>query len=262
VTGPRENRHRPAIDPLFRSAARTYGDRVIGVVLTGALDDGAAGLRDITVAGGTAVVQDPEDAAFRDMPLAALKYAEVEHVVRLAELGRLLVRLVGGPPAGPSGEQTAAGHTEATPPEQPLEPREAGAEAAQETGVSSVYSCPECNGVLWEMQDSELLRFRCRVGHRYSADSLMAGQEAALETTVWAALRALEENASLARRLAAQANGRGHLRTAARFHERAQQAEQHAAAIKKVLSAEASHGKAYIGDQQEEAYIGDSYDQS
>ena len=223
VRGPRENRHRPAVDPLFRSAALSYGPRVIGVILTGSLDDGTAGLYAIKRAGGVAVVQDPSDAPYAGMPTHAIQNVPVDHIVPLAEIPRLLVQLVGTsvPPDKSQGNgeevkrevEYAEGSRDAmNSDDQPGEPAE--------------FACPECHGALWEIKEGKILRFRCRVGHAYSAESLSSEMNDTTENALWVALRALEELASLHRKLASRAELQDlphvieHHSADARLHER------------------------------------------
>ena len=233
VRGPKENRHRPAIDSLFRSAARTYGTRVVGVVLTGSMDDGTAGLLAIKRRGGVAVVQDPRDALFASMPQSAIAHVEVDHVVPLSGIDSLLVQL--------SYEQAAAQGSFPISKEMEMETKLAAmdtheAQDGEYVGTPSVFSCPECGGVLWEVHDGNLLRFRCRVGHAYSVDSILAGQTEAVEEALWTALKTLEESASFSRRLANNARKGGKDWLAKRFGERVQEAEKHAAVIRQVLA--------------------------
>lgn len=190
--GPKENGFRPAVDPLFRSAAFAYGPLVVGVVLSGALDDGAAGLRAIKRRGGTAVVQDPLDAEVPAMPHNAMRAAAVDYVVSATDLAALLVRLSHEPaPAAPEGamddEKTS------------IEIRIAADDNALEAGVlklgvPSSYACPECHGVLLELADGDMRRFRCHTGHAFSADSLLAAITANAEDQLWSAIRSLEES--------------------------------------------------------------------
>ncbi|HEX2941297.1 MAG TPA: chemotaxis protein CheB, partial [Rhodopila sp.] len=197
--GPRENYARPAIDPLFRSAACRFGGAAIGVVLSGALSDGAAGLRAIKRCGGLAVVQDPDDAPVPDMPRAALRAARVDHVATAAALGPLLARLV----------RTRAAPTPPIPGDIQLETAIAAQELAgmdtnEQLGNLSQFTCPECHGALWEIDDGGPLRFRCHVGHAYNGDTILAAQGKDAETVLWSLLRMHQERAALAHRMAAQ----------------------------------------------------------
>jgi len=192
--GPRENGHRPAIDPLFRSAAREYATRVVGVVLSGALDDGTAGLLAIKSRGGVAVVQEPTDALYPGMPGSALEQVQVDHVVAAASMGELLARLIADlaePPPDPA--PTGMGV------EVEMEGFSLEAFEGNHPGRPSGFSCPDCSGVLWQIRDGGLERYRCRVGHAWSPESLLTQQSEALEAALWVALRSLEERAALAR---------------------------------------------------------------
>jgi two-component system chemotaxis response regulator CheB len=228
--GPRENGHRPAIDPLFRSAAREYATRVIGVVLSGALDDGTAGLLAIKSRGGIAVVQNPEDALYPGMPGNALEHAQVDHVLAAASMGKLLTRLLANlaePPADPAPTGMRV--------EVEMEGFSMEAFEGHHPGRPSGFSCPDCHGVLWQIKDGGLERYRCRVGHAWSPESLLTQQSEALEAALWVALRSLEERAALARRLAEPARRRGHAITATRFEEQAAEAQQAARLVRDLL---------------------------
>lgn len=240
VRGPKENRHRPAVDPLFRTAARAYGPRVIGVILTGSLDDGTAGLLAIKQRGGLAVVQHPEDALYSGMPRSALEVVAVDHVLPLDGMGAMLDRLARAPaPREDAYPVPAYMELEAK-----VAEMEAGTVHPDEIpGTPSVFTCPECHGTLWELQEGNLVRYRCRVGHAFSSESMMAEQSVMLEDALWAALRALEENASFARRLAAQATARHHHRVAARFVERATEQERQAAVLRDILQRNTAEGE-------------------
>ena len=231
VHGPKENGHRPAVDPLFRSAARAYGRRVIGVVLSGMLDDGTAGLQAIKARGGLALVQDPADALFPGMPDSALENVAVDHYAAAADLAALLAELVREPVEDNRVAEDDKLNLETELVEMDLD----AIERTQRPGQPSVFTCPECQGTLWEMRDGELVRFRCRVGHAFSAESLFAGQSERLEMALWTALRALEEKVTLAQRMAARAQERGHHRAAALFVERETEAQHQAAIIRDVL---------------------------
>jgi two-component system chemotaxis response regulator CheB len=199
--GPRENRSRPAINPLFRSAAAVYGPRVIGVILTGTMDDGAAGLWAVKQCGGLAVVQDPADAAFDEMPRSAIEAVEVDYCVPLSEVSALVTRL-------------SREHVEWTAPVAVPEVIRFGNEEAQmkqtdlaidNIGQRSVFTCPECNGALWELKEGGQLSFRCHVGHAFTPRSLKEEQVGVLEHSLWSALRALVESAAMDERLAQRA---------------------------------------------------------
>jgi two-component system, chemotaxis family, protein-glutamate methylesterase/glutaminase len=238
--GPRENGHRPAVDSLFRSAAREYGSRVVGVVLSGALDDGTAGLAAIKARGGLAVVQEPADALYPNMPESALEHVRVDDVQPAAAMGALLSRLA----AEPAGEGAPAAPT-AMEVEVEVEAFSLEAIEGEHPGRPSGFSCPDCNGVLWEIQDGELQRFRCRVGHAWSPESLLTQQSEGLEAALWIALRSLEERAALARRLAEAARRRGHTITASHFEEQAAEAQQAARLIRDLLLDRANFATAW-----------------
>jgi two-component system, chemotaxis family, protein-glutamate methylesterase/glutaminase len=225
--GPRENLARPAIDPLFRSAACTYGGRVIGAVLTGSLNDGTAGLRAIKRCGGIAVVQDPEEAAVPDMPRSALQHVAIDFTVPVAGMGELLRRLT----------SEAAGPT----PEIPADIRLEAAIAAQEPasmqkddqlGSPSAFTCPECHGALWEINDGDILRYRCHVGHAHTAEVILNAKDEEGENHLWAVLRSHQERAELARRMASRQGGR----LAAELEKRAEDYDEAAGVLRQILT--------------------------
>jgi two-component system, chemotaxis family, protein-glutamate methylesterase/glutaminase len=225
--GPRENLARPAIDPLFRSAACTFGGRVIGVVLTGALNDGTAGLRAIKRCGGIAIVQDPDDAAVPDMPLSALRHVAVDYQVRIAAMGELLLKLTA----------EAAGETPTIPADIRLEAAIAAQEPASmqkdnQLGEPSEFTCPECHGTLWEINDGNVLRYRCHVGHAHTAEVVLDAKDAEGENTLWAVLRSHQERAALARRMAGRAQGE----LAAELQKRAQDYDADAALVRHIIT--------------------------
>jgi two-component system chemotaxis response regulator CheB len=201
VRGPKENSFRPAIDATFRSAAHAYGQRVIGVVLTGMLDDGTAGLLAIKRRGGLALVQEPREAAYPSMPESACRYVDVDIVCRLTEIAPQLIRLVHAGADGEEGQMDD--RTELEVDISRLE--QAALQRADQIGTPSPFSCPDCGGVLAEYYDGELLRFRCQVGHAFSPASFFAQQTEGLDGSLWAAFRALDERANLASRLAREA---------------------------------------------------------
>jgi two-component system, chemotaxis family, protein-glutamate methylesterase/glutaminase len=174
--GPREHGNRPALDPLFRSAARSYASRVIGVILSGTLDDGTVGLHAIKSAGGITVVQDPEQAAYPGMPKSAVDHVEVDHVAAAGELGGLLTRLTREPALPPA--VVSGGVHQDLDPDQP-EPAVVGTASLRTAtlpGIPSTLTCPECGGLLFEEEKVGLLHFRCHVGHAFSEETLMAVQ--------------------------------------------------------------------------------------
>ncbi len=270
VRGPRENGHRPAVDPLFRSAARSYGPRAVGVVLTGNLDDGTRGLREIVRLGGLAVVQDPEDAPFPSMPRSARAHVRVAHVLRVPEIAPLLAHLARGGDAGRAPEATAVStpSSEFRSPNPDARPdplradgnghgasdadRDAAIRLADLTasdgrvnsgaelnvrlgGVVSAFTCPDCHGALWELREGELARYRCRVGHSYSERTLVESKTRSLEDALWTALTALEESAAIAQRAADRATDSGREHTAEHFRRRAELTEQRSAVLREVL---------------------------
>jgi two-component system chemotaxis response regulator CheB len=228
----RENHHRPAVDPLFRSAARYYGPRVVGVVLTGSLHDGTAGLMAVRAAGGLAVVQDPSDALIAAMPQYAMQIAGVDHVVPLAEIAPLLIHLVHNPAEVEQGVELM----------DPIErmpevvDRDMARQARNERrGGVSVFTCPECGGALWQVDESGLVRFRCHVGHAYQGEVLLAEQTEALEAALWTAVRTFREKAVLAAQLAKYERAGGNAESADRFAEQAGQAARFGELIQQYL---------------------------
>jgi two-component system, chemotaxis family, protein-glutamate methylesterase/glutaminase len=234
IQGPRENLHRPAIDPLFRSAAASFGRRVVGVILSGALDDGTAGLMVVRARGGEAIVQDPTTAMFSSMPQSAVEQVPDAHVMPLTEIPDRLMYLT-------SEEIPDVSLVDRTLDIQPIRETKIAEfdmseiENEDRPGRPSAFACPDCGGVLWEIEDSGFLRFRCRVGHAFTARHLGAEQRYAVETALWSALRALEESASLYRRMAERADSTNHERTAEQFEERASNTEENAQVLRDFL---------------------------
>jgi two-component system, chemotaxis family, protein-glutamate methylesterase/glutaminase len=236
--GPRENGSRPAADPLFRSAARASASRVIGVVLSGALDDGVAGLRAIKDAGGVAIVQDPNDALTPSMPATALAHVPVDHVVPASGLAQLLLRLVPEVCARPADVNTAGNPTDRNDPKSPSEM----------PGSPSSLTCPECGGVTWEDGEGDLLRFRCHVGHSFSAESMLELQGDSVETALWTALRVLEERMHFLDGLAERQRKRGNEYAARGFDRRARGVGQRVEILRRAIA----RGEA-LADQSEVA---------
>jgi two-component system, chemotaxis family, protein-glutamate methylesterase/glutaminase len=228
--GPRENLARPAIDPLFRSAACSYGARVIGVLLSGSLSDGTAGLRAIKAVGGVTVIQDPQDAAVPDMVRSAHRHVEIDHCVPIAGMGSLLARLATEP----------AGETLPIPPRVRLE----AAVAAQEhstvknedrLGERSVFVCPECHGPLWEIEDGDMLRYRCHTGHAFTSDAMLEAQSTEADQILWSLLRAHQQRAEFVRRMADREKDPDRLELATKLRERSKEYEADAQVIERIL---------------------------
>lgn len=236
--GPRENMVRPAIDPLFRSAALAYGPRVVGVVLTGMLNDGASGLHAIKACGGTAVVQNPMDAEAEQMPVAALETTDVDHVVPASELGHLLVSIAGsdaGPAQQPSADlrmevQIAAGVR-------------LGSDRLRQLATPSPLSCPDCHGVLSEMRDTHPLRYRCQIGHASTAQVLAArGDE--VDEAIRVAMRVMEERVTLVERMALDARQAGRAAVAELYEGRAEEYRRYATTLRDAAVASLRLGRA------------------
>jgi two-component system chemotaxis response regulator CheB len=242
--GPQENGHRPAVDVLFRSAARAQDSRTIGVVMSGSLDDGAAGALAIIGRGGRVLVQDPDEAMYPSMPDAVLRATGTDVRSPVRKMGDVLTRwLAEMPPATdddpPDEMQVEVDMSELDPgsmhdPDRP--------------GVPAGFGCPECAGALYQIDESNLRRYRCRVGHAWSPESLLAQQTVAMESALWMALRALEEKAGLNTDLGRRAGEQGHTRTATRFTESAREA-LHAAELVRQMIERMSVGQAHVDRQ-------------
>ncbi|HET7617755.1 MAG TPA: chemotaxis protein CheB [Vicinamibacterales bacterium] len=236
VQTPLENGVRPAVDPLFRSAAREYGARVIGVILTGALDDGTAGLAAVKQAGGVTIVQDPAEALSPSMPSSAMSVVRVDHVLPIIEIPPLLVAL-SREPARPRHRLTPISSAALDPLEPDLQAPSIPREEQDRPGRLAVYSCPACHGTLWEVEEGGLLRFRCRVGHVYSAESMLAAQSDEVDRALWTALRSLDERVALTKRMAERASANDHEFVARAFAHRSESAARDAALLRDIITA-------------------------
>jgi two-component system chemotaxis response regulator CheB len=234
--GARENRYRPAIDPLFRSAAVTHGPSVIGIVLTGMLDDGTAGLIAIKKCGGITVVQDPADAAYPEMPQSALNNLKVDHCVPVAEMGRLLEKLT-HETRGKDKSIPKDIRTEALIAERVL------SDVEQVNGLGSQvpYNCPNCGGVLWEIDNPDVERYRCHTGHSFTAAALLTSQTEKIEETLWTSLRMFEERKNLLNNMARTQIGQ---KGKASYAQRAKETDVHIERIREMLLASETAQKA------------------
>jgi two-component system, chemotaxis family, protein-glutamate methylesterase/glutaminase len=226
--GARTNGHRPAIDPLFRSVAKAYGRAGAGVVLSGVLDDGTAGLMAIKQAGGVTLAQDPADALYDMMPRTAIEVVSADHVGTAEQLGKVLAEIAaGGPPESPAALHAVR--------QEHLVEVDRGSSDDPQPGQVTGLTCPECNGAIWLDDSGPVPRFACRTGHDYSPQSFDAAQTDRVEAALWTALRTLEERAALYRRMAARHRESGNARTSERFAVRAESAVQHAGVIRDVI---------------------------
>jgi len=231
--GPEENRWRPSIDVLFRSAAAAYSTSVIGVVLTGSLDDGTSGMLSIKRSGGTCIVQDPNEAEYPDMPLSVLNNMEVDYCIPLHQMGETIFEIT------------------QTNPEEVAAPQEVVIESeiaervvvdyghVKQLGVKSIYACPDCGGGLWDIpkQNGKSDRYRCHIGHSYSEKDLVVKQGEILESTLWTALRIMEERRNLLKKMADDNNRKGLSKMAASFQEKGADIQFHVDKMKEILFA-------------------------
>jgi two-component system chemotaxis response regulator CheB len=228
--GPKENRFRPSIDALFRSAAYTYRSAAIGVVLSGSLDDGTSGLWAIKRMGGTTIVQHPHEAEFDSMPLNALKNVDIDHCIPVAEIGSLLVELTKNrAAAAPSASATELKQIE-------TEVRIASSANAFQLGIMEVgeltpFTCPECHGALVQLREGKLRRFRCHTGHAYSTSALLAGVTASVGQLLWQVTRGLEECVMLLEKSGQQYADSGARDVAEHFLQKARETEQRAKSV-------------------------------
>jgi two-component system, chemotaxis family, protein-glutamate methylesterase/glutaminase len=223
--GPRENGHRPAVDPLFRTASETYDGRVVGVILSGTLDDGTDGLRAIVRQGGVGIAQDPDEALYRTMPESAIEYGGAAEVMGVDDIAARLAELANGErpphPRGKEGKVTAN--------ESPV--------SITNDDQAAFLTCPDCGGVLTEIDDAGIVRFRCQIGHQYSEQSLIALHPERLEYALWMAVRALKERADLSTRVAQRFHARGNARTARRFERDAEQSREAMSTLRRTIAA-------------------------
>ena len=237
VHGPRENHSRPAIDPLFRSAAAACGAATTGVILSGYLDDGTVGIQAVKARGGMAIVQDPADAEVPDMPASAIDHAPVDMILPAREIAPALLQLAARSvaavePAGPDWIDI----------ENRLTGKDSDMEDLDQIGTPSSLTCPECSGALWEINPKETsgpVRYRCHTGHAFTARILAAMQGTEVEEAIWGAIRALHEQERLYTKMREKAVELGHVQSSADYLGKAQQARQHAQSLREVIGTRA-----------------------
>ncbi|SNS01742.1 chemotaxis protein CheB [Hymenobacter mucosus] len=245
--GPRENNYRPAADALFRSAAVAYGPNVVGVVLTGLLHDGTAGLDFIKRCGGTAVVQDPVDAEFSSMPESALRNVAVDYVLPLDMMGRVLVELVGMPTSQKPGLDSVPEDLKI---EAAIAERIVGTtEEVDKLGHPVPLTCPDCGGALWEIKHGNVLRYRCHTGHAFTANALLDKSQKSMEETLWVALRMMEERKNLLSSMATHGNSQGWNTQQA---QRLEETKQHVNRLREFLLNGQAHTGRPDGSREEE----------
>ncbi len=235
VRGPQENRFRPSIDALFRSAARAYGPRVTGVVLTGYLDDGTVGLQAVKKRGGVTIVQDPDEAEYSSMPKSALRHVPIDHCLPLADIPDLLVRMTRQPAADDDAYPVPLDvEIESNIAEQTMNTKEF-LENVEKIGSRTSYTCPECNGSIWQIGDEDPLRFRCHVGHSYTSDTFLGEQTQNLENALWSAVREMEEKVTFTRQMAARKRKQSLDEVASRYEEHAKNLDNEVTMIRDLI---------------------------
>ena len=234
--GPEENRFRPSIDVLFRSAAAAYSSRAIGIILSGMLDDGTSGMWAIKRSGGTCVVQDPNQAEYPDMPLSVINNMEADYVATLEEIGPLIAEIV----------KHQKGKKEPVPIDVILESKIAettavGIDVIENMAETSVFACPDCGGNLWTMKDDTIKRYRCHIGHAYTQRDLVVKQAETASTTLWVALRMMEERKHLLKKMEADSTKRGHKTLSTSHIEKQDIMQRHIDRLKNILFDLQSH---------------------
>ncbi len=229
--GPEENRWRPSIDVLFRSAAVAYGSHAIGIILSGLLDDGTSGMWAIKRCGGKCIVQDPDEAEYPDMPFSVINHMDVDHVATLIEIGPLIANIV----EHTKGEKTPA-------PEDVIseskiaETTAVGIDDVSKLNVEqSIFACPDCGGGLWDVKNDVIKRYRCHIGHAYTERDLILKQAQTAGTTLWVALRMMEERKHLLRKMEVESNKQGYKSIAVNNVEKQDELGRHIDKLKEIL---------------------------
>jgi two-component system chemotaxis response regulator CheB len=235
-SGPAENRWRPSIDVLFRSAAAYHGEKTIGIILTGYLNDGTSGMLAIKRSGGYCVVQDPNEAEYPDMPLSVLESTEADFCVSLHKMGETIQQIIS------TGEVKGI-----KPPDDVVAEAQIAENVAidvnlvSELGEYAMFSCPDCGGGLWQLKDDKMDRYRCHVGHVYSRENLLLKHSESLEGTLWVALRMMEERRNLLNSISEKENGKGLQRLGQSHKQRADEMQTHIEKLKEVLFSTQRH---------------------
>jgi two-component system, chemotaxis family, protein-glutamate methylesterase/glutaminase len=227
--GPMENRYRPSIDALFRSAAAQHDHKVIGIILTGLLEDGAAGMHAIKRAGGSCIVQDPNEAQHPDMPNAVLRNVKPDYIIPVSEMGGAISAIISKPPRKAKIPADLKKEAEIS------ERVQIGIDNLKEIGQHSLYSCPDCGGGLWEIKNNGETRYRCHVGHAFTEDGLLSSMELTTEAALWSALRIIEERRNLLKALADKEKNRGNKHVARRYRQREKELQLQIEHLKQVL---------------------------
>jgi two-component system chemotaxis response regulator CheB len=232
--GPKENRFRPAIDPLFRSAAFEYGPRVIGIVLSGALDDGSAGLWTIKERGGLAIVQDPDDAEVSSMPSSAMRAVDVDYKVAMMDMPKLLVELSDEPV--PRESEIDSNDDERTKLEIGIAMEDKSVDNnILEHSQLTPYTCPDCHGVLSSIREGKRVRFRCHTGHAFSADSLLMTISESIEESLWSAIRNIHESVFLLNQIGDHFAEANQPKVAAIYFRKAREAKMRAELVRQAV---------------------------
>jgi two-component system chemotaxis response regulator CheB len=230
--GPAENRFRPSIDVLFRSAAVSHRERVIGIVLSGLLNDGTIGMNAIKKCGGYCIVQDPNEAEYPDMPLAVLENMEVDYCTSLKNMADIILDVIN------NAEAKQISIPENILEESKLSEKSATSiEGVRQLGQKSLYSCPDCGGGLWQIENGKTKHYRCHIGHAYSENDLVIKQAEETEHTLWVAVRMMEERKLLLNKIAREYNDRGFQRLNSEYNNRVEDLDQHIAKLKELLFA-------------------------
>ncbi len=249
VRGPRENQFRPAIDPLFRSAAAYHGQNVVGIILTGFMNDGVLGMEAIKRSGGTTIVQHPDDAEFSPLPENVIRQVATDYVVPLDEMGPLLVELAQEP-----YQESITVPTDIWQEAQIAERVMSNSvmtsiEDMDKAGTRTAYSCPECGGAIWELsQKGSLKRFRCHSGHAFSQEALIQSMTNTLEETLWVALRTLEERRNILLHMSNSESNKGNNRWAFMQENRAEEMKVHIERLKDLLASSAKSDNEQMGE--------------